>query len=114
MAPGAPGAEEVSRDLYAGRLAVLVDGGKRYLNGLLDISDVRAGLYTAAFLRNGMTSREAERIAAAHNVEVMALDRYTLKSTDPKGLLLGFAAFDEKAIRAGLVRIAAALDRERT
>ena len=33
----------------------------------------------------------------------MALDRYTLKSKDPKGVLLGFAAFDEKAIRAGLM-----------
>jgi GntR family transcriptional regulator/MocR family aminotransferase len=97
------------RDLYAGRLAALLDGGKRYLQGLLDISDVRAGLYTAAFLKNGMTSGQAERVAAAHNVEVMALDRYTLKATDPKGLLLGFAAFDERAIRGGLARLAAAL-----
>ena len=98
------------RDLYAGRLAALMDGGKRYLKGLLDIPDVRAGLYTAAFLRNGMSSRQAEKAAAAHNVEVMALDRYTLKSKDPKGVLLGFAAFDEKAIRAGLMNLAAALD----
>src|SRR5919112_2715453 len=68
------------RDLYAGRLAALVEGGRRYLKGLLDISDVRAGLYTAAFLRNGMTSRQAEKAAAAHKVEAVALDRYTLKS----------------------------------
>ena len=97
------------RDLYGSRLAALMDGGKRYLRGLLDISDVRAGLYTAAFLTNGMTSRQAEKAAAANNVEVMALDRYTLRSTDPKGLLLGFAAFDEKAIRAALMELAAAL-----
>src|SRR5438270_8353363 len=69
------------RDLYAGRLAALIDGGRRYLKGLLDISDVRAGLYTAAYLRNGRRSRQAEKAAAAHNIEVMALDRYTLKST---------------------------------
>ena len=53
------------RDLYACRLAALIDGGKRYLKGLLEISDVRAGLYTAAFLKNGMTSRQAEKAAAA-------------------------------------------------
>ena len=100
------------RDLYASRLAALMDGGKRYLKGLLDISDVRAGLYTSAFLTNGMTSAQAEKAAAAHNVEVMALDRYTLEATDPKGLLLGFAAFDERAIRAGLMKLAAALDRQ--
>jgi len=97
------------RDLYAGRLAALIDGGRRYLKGLLDISDVRAGLYTAAYLRNGRTSRQAEKAAAAHKVEAVALDRYTLKSADPKGLLLGFAAFDERAIRAGLIKLAAAL-----
>jgi len=99
------------RDLYASRLAALIDGGKRYLKGLLEISDVRAGLYTAAFLKNGMTSRQAEKAAAKRDIEAVALDRYTLRSPDPKGLLLGFAAFDETAIRAGLIKLAAALGR---
>ena len=97
------------RDLYAGRLAALNDGAKRYLRGLLETSDVRAGLYTAAFLKNGMTSRQAEKAAATCDIEVVALDRYTLQSPDPKGVLLGFAAFDEKTIRAGLVKLSAAL-----
>lgn len=99
------------RDLYASRLAALIDGGKRHLKGLLEISDVRAGLYTAAFLKNGMSSRQAERAAAAHGIEVVALDRYTLESADPKGVLLGFAAFDEATIRAGIVNLAASLGR---
>jgi GntR family transcriptional regulator / MocR family aminotransferase len=99
------------RDLYASRLAALIDVGKRYLKGLLEISDVRAGLYTAAFLKNGMTSRQAEKAAATHDVEVVAIGRYTLKSPDPKEVLLGFAAFGEAQIRTGLIRLAAALDR---
>jgi GntR family transcriptional regulator / MocR family aminotransferase len=98
------------RDLYASRLAALIDGGKRYLKGLLEISEVRAGLYTAAFLKNGMTSRQAEKAAATHDVEVVAIDRYSLKSPDPKGVVLGFAAFDEATIRAGLIRLATALE----
>jgi GntR family transcriptional regulator / MocR family aminotransferase len=97
------------RDLYAGRLAALLDGGQKHLKGLLEISTVQAGLYTVGFLKNGMTSREAEAAAAAHGVEVIALDRYTLKRPDPQGVILGFAAFDEATIRAGLVRLAAAL-----
>jgi len=97
------------RDLYAQRLEALTHYGGRYLRGLLEVSGARAGLYTAAFLHNGMTSRQAESIAAAHGLETRALDRFTLKRNDPKGLLLGFAAFDEKAIRAGVVRLAAAL-----
>jgi GntR family transcriptional regulator / MocR family aminotransferase len=58
-----------------------------------------------------MTSRQAETAAAAHGVEVLALDRFTLKRPDPKGVLLGFAAFDEVTIREGLVRLTAALSR---
>jgi GntR family transcriptional regulator / MocR family aminotransferase len=97
------------RELYARRLAVLIDGGREHLRGLLEISDVRAGLYTVGFLKNGMTSREAETTAAAHGVEALALDRYILERPDPQGVLLGFASFDEAAIRKGLVRLAEGL-----
>ena len=99
------------RDLYAGRLAALIDGGQKYLKGLLEISNVQAGLYTAGFLQNGMTSRQAEAAATARGIETRALDRFTLRRRDPKGLLLGFAAHDEKTIHQGLVRLAAALGR---
>ena len=99
------------RNLYSGRLAALLDGGRKYLSGLLKISDVRAGLYTVGFLQNGMSSRQAEKAAALQGVEVIGLDRYTLKRPDPKAVLMGFAAFDEKAIRKGLVQLAVALDR---
>lgn len=98
------------RNLYSDRLAALLDGGHRYLRGLLKISNVRAGLYTVGFLENGMSSRQAEKAAETHGVEVFALDRYTLRRPDPKGVLLGFAAFDETALRRGIVQLAAALD----
>jgi GntR family transcriptional regulator/MocR family aminotransferase len=97
------------RNLYAGRLAALIDGGKQHLSGLLELSNVRAGLYTIGFLRNGMTSRQAETLAAAQGIEVLAVDRYTLRRPDPKALVLGFAAYDETAIGQGLVRLAKAL-----
>jgi GntR family transcriptional regulator / MocR family aminotransferase len=96
------------RNLYAGRLAALIEGGKQHLRGLLELSNVRAGLYTIGFLKNGMTSRQAEKLAAAQGIEVLAVDRYTLKRPDPKALLLGFAGYDEIAIREGLVRLATA------
>ncbi len=99
------------RELYASRLTALIEGGERYLKGLLEISDVRAGLYTAALLKNGMTSWQGEKAAATRDIEAIALDRYTLESPDPKGLLLGFGAFDKATIRAGLIKLAAALAR---
>jgi GntR family transcriptional regulator/MocR family aminotransferase len=99
------------RELYAGRLAALQDGGRKYLDGLLDISRIQAGLYTAGFLRNGMTSRQAEDRAAALKIETMGIDRFALRRTDVHGLVLGFGAFDESQIRRGLTSLASALER---
>ena len=66
------------RNLYAERLTTLMDGAKQHLGGLLEISNVRAGLYTIGYLKNGMTSQQAEKLAAAQGVEVLAVDRCTL------------------------------------
>jgi GntR family transcriptional regulator/MocR family aminotransferase len=101
------------RELYAGRLAALQDGGRKYLAGLLEISRVQAGLYTAGFLRNGMTSHEAETAAAAHQIETIGIDRFALRRVSLHGLVLGFGAFDENQIRQGLTGLAAALERKR-
>jgi len=98
------------RDLYANRLAALQHEAMRYLAGLLDVSPIQAGLNTAGFLRNGMESRQAEAVAANHGVEAPGLDRFTLGRRQVQGLLLGFAAFDEREIRRGIVTLAGALE----
>ncbi|HEU5352339.1 MAG TPA: PLP-dependent aminotransferase family protein [Terracidiphilus sp.] len=97
------------RNLYAERLATLMDGAKQHLGGMLEISNVRAGLYTIGYLRNGMSSRQAEESAASQGLEVLGVDRCTLKRSDPRALVLGFGGFDDLAIRQGLIRLAKAL-----
>lgn len=97
------------RNSYAERLEALIEGAKQHLGGLLEISNVRAGLYTIGYLKNGMTSRQAEKLAVGQGVEVLAVDRCTLRRPDPNALLLGFGGFDEIAIRQGLIRLAKAL-----
>jgi GntR family transcriptional regulator/MocR family aminotransferase len=99
------------RELYGSRLAALIDGGRQHLSGLLEISNVRAGLYTIGFLTNGMSSRQAEKAAAAHGVEALGVDRYTLKRTDPGAVVLGFAAYSEPAIRKALTQLARAFSK---
>jgi GntR family transcriptional regulator / MocR family aminotransferase len=98
------------REMYAGRLACLKSEAKKLLGGLLDISPIQAGLNTVAFLRNGMHSKQAEEAAANYGIEALGLDRFTLKQGDLQGLLLGFAAFDEREIHRGVVSLAAALE----
>src|SRR3984885_3479474 len=99
------------RNLYAERLATLMEGAKQHLGGLLEISNVRAGLYTIGYRKNGMTSRPAEKLAAAQGIEALGVDRYTFKRTDPKGVVLGFAAYPEPAIRNALIQLAKAFGR---
>ena len=99
------------RNLYAERLATLIEGARQHLGGLLEISSVRAGLYTIGYLKNGMTSRQAETLAEAQGIEVLAVDRCTLRRPDPNALLLGFGGFNEPAIRQGLIRLARALSK---
>ena len=96
--------------MYAERLAALQHEARKHLSGLLDVSAIQAGLNTAGLLRNGMSSRQAEALAANHGIEALGLDRFTLKRTDVEGLLLGFAAFDEREIRCGIVTLAGALE----
>ena len=90
------------RNLYAARLEALIEGAQQHLGGLLELSNVRAGLYTIGYLKNGMTSRQAETLAATHGVEVLAVDRCTLKRPDPKALVLGFGGFDKLRYGKGL------------
>lgn len=96
------------RELYGGRLVALQEAIRRYLGGLVETPHVHAGLHTVALLRNGMTSRQAESAAAAHNLESMGIDRFALDRPDLHGVMLGFAAFDEHRIRRAVTDLARA------
>lgn len=100
------------RELYSHRFAALQDGMRRYLAGLLYVPPIQAGLNVAAYLQNEMTSQHAEAAAMDHGIEAMALSRFALKRTNIRGLLLGFASFDESEIYRSSVRLAAALEHE--
>lgn len=97
------------REIYSTRYGALKEAARKYLGEILEMRSIQCGLYTAAQLKNGMSSREAEAAASAAGVETLALDRCTLTAPDPKGLLLGFASFNEAAIREGMRKLARAL-----
>ncbi len=94
------------RDIYGERLGALHNCCSKYLRGMIELSNVQAGLFTTAFLRNGTTSRQAEEAAAARGLESMGLHRFSLQGRDHKGLLLGFGAFDEKQIQQAIISLA--------
>jgi len=99
------------RELYANRLQILRREGEKHLKGLVDIPNVKTGMYAVGFLRNGMSSRQAESAAMSQGIETMALDRFMLSGPDPNGIVLGFAAFNDQVIKRGVASLAIALSK---
>jgi GntR family transcriptional regulator / MocR family aminotransferase len=101
------------RGVYAERLGALLQGARERLGGLLDVSDVEAGLQTVGWLRGGITGESVARAAAARNVDVVPLTRYTrgraTKRANREGLQLGFAAVDPPEIERGVKELAMVL-----
>ena len=98
------------RGVYAERLSVLLDSARERLAGLMDISGVEAGLQTVGWLRGGISGESAMRAAAARNVEVIPLSRYTRGRTNREGLQMGFAAVDPREIQRGVEELAVTLE----
>jgi len=101
------------REIYAERLAVLMESARAHLAGLLTISGLEAGLQTAAWVADGIDAQAAARAAAERDVEVTPLAWYT-RGRRPRvirqGLHLGFAAVDVPEIRRGVRDLALALE----
>ena len=98
------------RELYAERLATLLECARRQLKGLIEMPNVEAGLRTVGWLQSGIRAERAAKAAAARQVEVVPLQRYAYGRADREGLVIGFAAFNSREIRRGVEQLAAALE----
>jgi GntR family transcriptional regulator / MocR family aminotransferase len=102
------------REVYAERFSVLLEEARERLTGLLEISNVEAGLQTAGWLCGGIDAESAAAAAAARNVDVTPMGSYSRGRVVPEGLQLGFAAIGTKEIRRGVRELAIALEDERS
>ncbi len=101
------------RQLYSERLSVLLEGARRELGGLLELSPIEAGLQTVGWLADGITGDAAAEAARARNVEVIALRGFYRAAMARDGLQLGFAAVNPREIRRGVADLARVLERLR-
>jgi GntR family transcriptional regulator/MocR family aminotransferase len=97
------------RELYAERLAALLEAAQQTLSEFLQISSVEAGLQTIGWLKAGIAPEAAASAAADDDVEIIPLRRYAWGHARKRGVVLGFAAVDPREIRAGVARLKAAL-----
>ncbi len=97
------------REVYAERLSVLLKAAREKLDGLVEISNVEAGLQTIGWLRDGTLAERVAAAAAKKNVEVIPLQRYAFGRTREDGIVLGFAAVEPRELRRGVEELASVL-----
>lgn len=97
------------REVYAERLGVLLDAAREKLDGLVEISNVEAGLQTVGWLQHGVSAEGVAQGAAEKNVEVIPLQRYGSGRAPKNGIVLGFAAVEPRELRRGVDELASVL-----
>jgi GntR family transcriptional regulator/MocR family aminotransferase len=97
------------REVYAERLGVLLKAARERLHGLVEISNVEAGLQTIGWLREGVLAEDVTAAAAKKNVEVIPLRRYAFGRARGNGIVLGFAAVEPRELRRGVEELASVL-----
>jgi GntR family transcriptional regulator/MocR family aminotransferase len=97
------------REIYAQRLGVLLDEGRRHLGGLVTISDIEAGLQTVGWLADGLNAQRVTEAAAKRDVQVTPISEYAVAHPSREGLQLGFAAVDEVELKRGVRELARVL-----
>src|SRR5215471_7752109 len=91
------------REVYAERLGVLLEAATKELRGLIEISNVEAGLQTIGCLHEGFYADKIVAQAAKRQVELKSVGQYYAAKKKPtNGLVLGFAAVEPKELRRGV------------
>ena len=97
------------REVYAERLSVLLKAAREKLDGLVEISNVEAGLQTVGWLLQGQDAEATAQAAAERDVELVPLRRYAFGRTSSRGIVLGFAAVEPRELRRGIEELAGVL-----
>ena len=98
------------RALYAERQAALVAAACEELDSLLEIHPAAAGMHLLGWLPEGVDDGEASRACVERGVQTQPLSAFALSEHYRRGgLILGYAAYNEREIRAGVRVLAEAL-----
>ncbi|MGB9234209.1 MAG: PLP-dependent aminotransferase family protein [Terriglobales bacterium] len=102
------------REVYAERLGVLLHAANKELRGLIEISNVEAGLQTIGCLHKGFSADKLVEGAAKREVELKSLSRYYSGKKQMNGIVLGFAAVEPRELRRGVEELATLLQAKRS
>lgn len=92
--------------LYQARRDALIAALSDRLGDILEIHVPEAGMHLTAMLPPGLDDALVSQKALEVDLEVMPLSKLSLTPRQQGGLMLGFAAVNEEAIRAGVEQLA--------
>jgi GntR family transcriptional regulator/MocR family aminotransferase len=103
------------RELYAERLGVLLEEGRRQLAGAIEISQIEAGLQTVGWLAGDLDGRALTSAAAERGLEMIPLARFyrdaeIWKQRERDGVQMGFAAVNPGETRRGVEELARTIE----
>jgi GntR family transcriptional regulator/MocR family aminotransferase len=96
------------RGLYAERRDALLSSAAQYLGDKLRLERASSGLHLVGWLPDAADEWEMAKLADQHGVKVYPLSAFQLGAASRRGLVLGFAAFDEVKIEKGVQKLARA------
>jgi GntR family transcriptional regulator/MocR family aminotransferase len=94
------------RKIYEERFHVLMRYAREYLAEDLEVLEIEAGLQTIGSLRRQLSAEVVAQRAGRRDIDVIPLSRFCHAAKVPEGLQIGFAAVDERQIRAGVLGLA--------
>ena len=98
------------RALYKERQDILLALARRYLAGALTLLPSSAGLHLVGYLPRGVSDEAVAAALPMARVSPGVLSRYYGAKPSASGLILGYAAWDEPALREGVLALAKAIE----
>ncbi|QBD74895.1 PLP-dependent aminotransferase family protein [Ktedonosporobacter rubrisoli] len=98
------------KQIYEERQATLIEAARHKLAGALSIEPTPTGLHVMGWLPEGVDDRQVWRLAQAHEIDTVPLSAHALLPQPSGGLLLGYASVGPQEIRAGIDKLARALE----
>jgi GntR family transcriptional regulator/MocR family aminotransferase len=90
------------RTLYEERQKILIEEVTRNLKGLLEMKADDAGMHLVGWLPDNFDDREVAQKAAEAGIRLSPISDHSINGYPRKGLVFGYAAFDEEQIRSGI------------
>jgi GntR family transcriptional regulator/MocR family aminotransferase len=94
------------RKIYEERFHVLMGCAQEYLAEYLEVLAIETGLQTIGVFRGPVSAELVAKRAAMRDIDVIPLSRFCHRARVAEGLQIGFAAVEERQIRAGVMGLA--------